>query len=88
MKIRQELIDSLVNSDWSREKLAEEILIARFFSRRYQAEAHWLDSLASHYRDNQNDDDYGEVCQDLYKEYQDAIAENKETYREKNCNES
>ena len=81
MKLKQSLIDKLVSSDWTREKLAEEILIARYYAKRYQAEAHWLDSLASHYRDNQNDDDYAQVCKDLYKEYQEAIAENKETYQ-------
>jgi hypothetical protein len=82
MKLKQSLIDNLVSSDWTREKLAEEILIARYYSKKYQAEAHWLDSLASHYRDNQNDDDYAQVCKDLYKEYQEVIAENKETYQQ------
>jgi hypothetical protein len=43
MKLKQSLIDNLVSSDWTREKLAEEILIARYYSKKYQAEAHWLD---------------------------------------------
>lgn len=87
MKIKQSLIDKLASSDWTREKLAEEIYIARYYSGKYKAEAHWLDELASHYRDNQDDDDYGQVCNDLYKEYQDAITDNMERYRDR-ANES
>ena len=84
MKIRQELINNLANSDWSREKLAEEILIARYYSKLHQLEAWWLDQLTDMLRDGEGNEEQDRI----YKEYQDAIAENKETYREKNCNES
>ena len=83
MKIKQSLIDKLASSDWTREKLAEEILITRFYSKKYQAEANWLDQLADILRDGT---DY-EGQDRIYKEYEEAIAKNKETYREKNCNE-
>ena len=51
MKLKQSLIDNLVSSDWTREKLAEEILMARFLSGKYKAEANWLDQLADLLRD-------------------------------------
>ncbi len=84
MKLKQSLIDNLVSSDWTREKLAEEILMARFFSGKYKAEANWLDQLADMLRDDEGSDEQSRI----YKEYEEAIAKNKETYREKNCNES
>jgi hypothetical protein len=86
MKIKQELIDNLASSDWTREKLAEEILITRFYSKKYQAEANWLDQLADLLRDGYAGGEQTE--ESIYKEYEEAIAKNKETYREKNCNES
>jgi hypothetical protein len=86
MKIKQELIDNLASSDWTREKLAEEILITRFYSKKYQAEANWLDQLADLLRDGYAGQT--EESMRIYKEYEEAIAKNKETYREKNCNES
>ena len=84
MKLKQSLIDNLVSSDWTREKLAEEILMARFLSGKYKAEANWLDQLADLLRDGTAYDSQDRI----YKEYEEAIAKNKETYREKNCNES
>jgi hypothetical protein len=86
MKLKQSLIDNLVSSDWTREKLAEEILMARFFSGKYKAEANWLDQLSDMLRDDEGSDEQTEDR--IYKEYEEAIAKNKETYREKNCNES
>jgi|TARA_R110000822_G_scaffold241734_1_gene370970 hypothetical protein len=86
MKLKQSLIDNLVSSDWTREKLAEEILMARFFSGKYKAEANWLDQLSDMLRDDEGSDEQTE--ERIYKEYEEAIAKNKETYREKNCNES
>ena len=84
MKLKQSLIDNLVSSDWTREKLAEEVLIARYQCKKNQLESHWLGQLATILRDGT---DY--IGQDrIYKEYEEAIAKNKETYREKNCNES
>jgi hypothetical protein len=37
-------------------------------------------------RDDEGSDEQTE--ERIYKEYEEAIAKNKETYREKNCNES
>jgi hypothetical protein len=34
------------------------------------------------------DDEGSDEQSRIYKEYEEAIAKNKETYREKNCNES
>jgi len=79
-KIKQSLIDNLASSDWTREKLAEEILIARSQSKRNQAEASWLDQLATHYRDNQGNADYSKQCDTLYAEYQEEVKSIKECY--------
>ena len=83
MKIRQELIDKLASSDWTREKLAEEILIARYQSRKHLAEAHWLDQLADMLRDGEGNEEQDRI----YKEYQDALTDNMDTYRDRS-NES
>ena len=83
MKIRQELIDKLASSDWTREKLAEELLIARYHSKKNQLESHWLDQLATILRDGT---DY--IGQDrIYKEYEDALTDNMDIYRDRD-NES
>ena len=79
MKIRQELIDKLASSDWTREKLAEEILIARYQSRKHLAEAHWLDQLADMLRDGESSDEQTRI----YKEYQDEITDNMDKYRDR-----
>ncbi len=79
MKIKQSLIDKLASSDWTREKLAEEILTARYYSKKYQAEAHWLDQLADMLRDGEGSEEQGRI----YKEYQDAITDNMERYRDR-----
>ena len=68
MKIRQELIDNIVSLDLTREELAKQLLTARYTGLKYRAGEQWLDELASHYRDNKGDDDYGKVCSDLYKD--------------------
>ena len=78
MKLKQSLIDNLVSSDWTREKLAEEILITRFYSKKYQAEANWLDQLADILRDGT---DY-EGQDRIYKEYEDDIHTLKHLYLE------
>ncbi len=79
MKIRQELIDKLASSDWTREKLAEEIFIARYYSKQYQLEAWWLDQLADMLRDGEGNEEQDRI----YKEYQDALTDNMETYRDR-----
>ena len=79
MKIRQELIDSLVNSNWTREKLAEEILIARYQSSKHLAEARWLDQLADMLRDGEGNEEQDRI----YKEYQDEITDNMDKYRDR-----
>ena len=83
MKIKQELIDKLVNSNWTREKLAEEILIARYYSKQHQLEAWWLDQLADMLRDGESSDEQTRI----YKEYQDEITDNMNRYRDR-ANES
>ena len=83
MKIRQELIDKLASSDWTREKLEEEILIARYYSKQYQLEAWWLDQLADMLRDGEGNEEQDRI----YKEYQDALTDNMDTYRDRS-NES
>ena len=83
MKIRQELIDKLVNSSWTREKLAEEILIARYYSKLHQLEVWWLDQLADMLRDGEG---YKEQDR-IYKEYQDGKTDHMDTYRDR-ANES
>ena len=83
MKIRQNMITDLATSDWTREKLAEELLIARYHSKKNQLESHWLDQLATILRDGT---DY--IGQDrIYKEYEDALTDNMDIYRDRD-NES
>ncbi len=78
MKIRQNMITDLATSDWTREKLAEEVLIARYHSKKNQLESHWLDQLATILRDGT---DY--TGQDrIYKEYEDDIHTLKHLYLE------
>ena len=68
MKIRQNLIDNIVNSDRTREELAEQLLQAKYTSGMLTAEVKWLDQLADLLRD-------GEVGQDIiYQEYQDELS--------------
>jgi len=73
MKIKQELIDNIVSLDLTREELAKQLLTTRYTGLKYRAGEKWLDELASHYRDNQGDEDYGKVCSDLYKDYEQEI---------------
>ena len=78
MKLKQSLIDNLVSSDWTREKLAEEVLIARYQCKKNQLESHWLGQLATILRDGT---DY--IGQDrIYKEYEDDIHTLKHLYLE------
>jgi len=78
MKIKQELIDNLADSDWTREKLAVELLRARYLCKKAQAEADWLDQLANLLRE-------GAVGHDIiYQEYQDKCTDLIQTYRETN----
>ena len=78
-RYKQSSIDYIVNQDYTREQLAEQIIDARYHSSKYQAEAEWLDELASHYRDYRGDD-YGKVCEDLYRDYEQRIASIKKKY--------
>jgi DNA-binding SARP family transcriptional activator len=83
MKIRQELIDKLASSDYTREELVRQLLEARYYSGKYKAEANWLDQLADMLRDEE-----GNEGQDrIYKEYQDDITDNMDKYRDR-TNES
>jgi hypothetical protein len=82
MNIRKKMIDDVTNSDWTREKLAEQLLESRYHCNKNKLQAVWLDQLATHYRDNQNDDDYGQVCTDLYTEYKEDLKTLKHLYYE------
>jgi len=82
-RFKQSSIDYIVNQDYTREQLAEQLVEARYHSSKYQAEAEWLDELASHYRDNQGDGDYGTVCVELYDEYKQRIASINDRYLNK-----
>jgi len=79
-RFKQSSIDYIVNQDYTREQLAEQIIDARYHSAKYQAEAEWLDELASHYRDYHKADDYGKVCEDLYRDHEQRIASIKKRY--------
>lgn len=79
MKIKQELIDNLVDSNWTREKLAEEILIARYYSKKHQAEAEWLDKLADMLRDGEPTVNHKRI----YDKYQNKITDLMDTYRDR-----
>lgn len=79
MKIKQELIDNLVDSNWTREKLAEEILIARYYSKKHQAEAEWLDQLADMLRDDEPIVNHKRI----YDKYQNKITDLMDTYRDR-----
>ena len=81
-RFKQSSVDYIVNQDYTREQLAEQIIDARYHLSKYQAEAEWLDELASHYRDYRGDD-YAKVCEDLYRDYQERIASIKERYLNK-----
>lgn len=83
MKIKQELIDQLAQSNWTREKLAEEILIARYYSKLHQLEGWWLDQLVDMLRDGEGNEEQDRI----YKEYQDALTDNMDKYRDR-TNES
>jgi len=72
-RFKQSSIDYIVNQDYTREQLVEQLIEARYKSDKYRAGEKWLDELATHYRDNQGDDDYGKVCSDLYKDYEQEI---------------
>jgi len=82
-RFKQSSIDYIVNQDYTREQLAEQIIDARYHSAKYQAEAEWLDELASHYRDYHRADDYGKVCEDLYDDYKQRIASINDRYLNK-----
>ena len=47
MDIKKSLIDNLANSDWTREKLAKEVMLSRYLLKKEQAQSLWLDQLAS-----------------------------------------
>ena len=83
MKIKQELINNLVDSDWTREKLAEEVMLARYLFRREQAESRWLDQLADMLRDGEG----AHKQKRIYDEYQDRLTDLMDTHRDRN-NES
>lgn len=72
-RFKQSSIDYIVNQDYTRKQLVEQLIEARYKSDKYRAGEKWLDELASHYRDNQDDDDYSKVCSDLYKDYKQEI---------------
>jgi uncharacterized protein YicC (UPF0701 family) len=79
MKIRQNMITDLAASDWTREKLAEEVLIARYHSKKNRLESHWLDQVVSVLRDEGEE---GRGQDFLYKEYKDDIRTLKHLYLE------
>jgi len=79
MKIRQNMITDLATSDWTREKLAEEVLIARYHTKRYKFEAYWLDQVVSVLRDEGEEGRGQDV---LYKEFTDDIHTLKHLYLE------
>ncbi len=79
MKIKQELIDNLASSDWTREKLAEEILIARYYSGKHKAEAEWLDKLADMLRDDEPSVNHKRI----YDKYQNRLTDLMDTYRDR-----
>jgi len=70
------MIDELTKSDWTREKLAEEILIARYTSKIHQYEAQWLDQLANILRDGGDSKEQNVI----WKEYRGEVERLKETY--------
>ena len=78
-RFKQSSIDYIVNQDYTREQLAEQLVEARYHSSKHQAEAEWLDELASHYRDYRGDD-YGKVCEELYRDHEQRIASIKKRY--------
>ncbi len=83
MDIKQSKVDYIVNQDYTREQLAKQLVEARYSSEKYRAGEKWLDELASHYRDNQGDADYGKVCRDLYEDYEQEIKSINERYLNK-----
>ena len=82
-RFKQSSIDYIVNQVYTREQLAEQIIDARYHSAKYRAGEKWLDELASHYRDNQGDDNYGEVCRELYEDYRQEIRSINDKYLNK-----
>ena len=79
-RFKQSKIDYIVKQDYTREELAQQIIEARYKSEKYRAGEQWLDELATHYRDNQGDDDYSERCSELYEEYQMDLKNIKRRY--------
>tara|TARA_R100000231_G_scaffold114931_1_gene85418 strand:+ start:212 stop:475 length:264 start_codon:yes stop_codon:yes gene_type:complete len=82
-RFKQSSIDYIVNQDYTREQLAEQLVEARYNSSKHQAEAEWLDELATHYRDNQGDEHYATVCVNLYDDYRQRIASINDRYLNK-----
>ena len=77
MNIRQNMITDLAKSDWTREKLAEEVLKARYQCKKNHLESYWLDQVVSVLR-GEGEEGRGEDV--LYKEFTDDIRTLKSLY--------
>ena len=67
-QIKKHLISAYAENN-TPEHLAKSLVSMQHSFEIMKNERDWLDSLASHYRDNQKDLDYGRVCQELHSEF-------------------
>jgi len=79
MDIRQKMIDHYMKSDWTREKLAEELLTARYHSKKNQLEAQWLDKVIDVLR---GEGEEGRGQDVLYTEFKEDLKTLKHLYYE------
>lgn len=81
-RIKKHLIDAWTENN-TKEHLAELLLVATLKYKIEYENAQWLDELATHYRDNQDDDNYGERCRELYDDHREQIKYQRSTLLEK-----
>jgi hypothetical protein len=68
--IRQKMIDDLANCDWSRQKLAQQLLEARYQGKKKQLESCWLDQVISVLR---GEGEEGRGQDVLYEEFKEDL---------------
>jgi len=79
MKIKQELIDNILNLNLTRGELAKQLLTARYQGLKYKAEAEWLDRLADMLRDGDPSVNHKRI----YDKYQNKLTDLMDTYRDR-----
>jgi len=79
MKIKQELIDNILNLNLTRGEIAKQLLTARYEGLKYKAEAEWLDKLAEMLRDGEPSVNQKRI----WDNYQDRLTDLMDIYRDR-----